>query len=183
MIKNSKLILLLAAILLVSLVFTGCKWGKKDPVDTDNNQGVLTPDYPLPPVDPGAEDIVGDQDTEKLESENGGGAVGLVYKATAEVNLSTGKVTFMFGNPIRSNQNIVVSIAIPDSNQNDYIIARSGILEPGKQVTKLDLSEDARTKLTQAGVYDGKYLIDNYNPLTGEKAVVDIQIPIKITVK
>ena len=178
MIKNSKLILLLAAILLVSLVFTGCKWGKKDPVDTDNNQGVLTPDYPLPPVDPGAEDIEGDQDTEKLESENGGGAVGLIYMVTADLNLSTGKITFLFGNPTRSNQNMVLSIVVQDT-----IIARSGLLEPGKQVTKLDISEEARTKITQAGVYEGKFTIDNYNPLTGEKAIVDVQIPITITVK
>ncbi len=176
MAKRSKLILLLAAVLLVSLVFTGCKWGKEDPVDTDN-PGVLTPDYPLPPVDSGAEDIVGD-DSEKLESPEGGGAVGLIYKVDAELNLSTGKITFLFGNPTRSNQNIVVSISVQDT-----IIARSGVLEPGKQVTKLDLSEEARTKLTQPGVYEGKFKIDNYNPLTGEKAVVDVEIPIKITAK
>ena len=186
MAKSSKLIALLAAVLLLSLVFTGCKWGKKDkddetnPPETQQQQqgGILTPDYPLPPVESGAESIEGDTDTGKLESPQGGGSVGLTYMKEVEITLQTGGITLLFGNPSRSNKDMVVSISI-----QGHIIARSGRLLPGNKVTHLELNEEGRAILTQPGVYEGKFTIDNFDPLSGEKELVNVEIPVNITVK
>ena len=185
MAKNSKLIVLLVAVLLLSLVFTGCKWGKKDKDDettapeTQQQQGgPLTPDYPLPPVESGAESIEGDTDTGKLESPQGGGSVGLTYMKEVGINLTSGDITLMFGNPSRSNKDMVVSISI-----QGHIIARSGRLTPGNKVTHLELNEEGREILTQPGVYEGKFTIDNFDPISGEKELVNVDIPINITVQ
>ena len=184
MAKNSKLIVLLVAVLLLSLVFTGCKWGNKDKDDettapeTQQQGGPLTPDYPLPPVESGAESIEGDTDTGKLESPQGGGSVGLTYMKEVGINLTSGDITLMFGNPSRSNKDMVVSISI-----QGHIIARSGRLTPGNKVTHLELNEEGREILTQPGVYEGKFTIDNFDPISGEKELVNVDIPINITVQ
>ncbi len=209
MVKKSKLTLLLVAVLVLALVFAGCKKEpaedpgtsdteapittapvESDPEDTDapgtdapgtdapETGGILTPDYPLPPVDTGAETIGGEQDTGKLETPQGGGSVGLVYSTDVEIDLADGEIALRFDNPTRSNKSIVVSISIQDN-----VVARSGLINPGSRILQLELNEDGKEKLTQAGVYEGKFLVDNYDPVSGEKAIVDIEIPITITVK
>ena len=146
--NSSKIIIVLAALLLVAAVFTGCSWwgGSKGPDDTksedtkyvDTSHGgsigdttnapdtnPLSPDYPLPPEDTGAESIEGD-DTGKLDKPDGGSSVGLTYMKEAEIDLESGNVTFLFGNPSRSNQHIIVSIVItnldPDMRLGTSII-------------------------------------------------------------
>ena len=181
MVKRSKFILLLVAVLLLALVFTGCKWGKKNPDETDapetESDGPLVPDYPLPPVESGAESMEED-DTGKLESPEGGGSVGLTYMKQVEINLSNGSISLMFGNPSRSNKDMVVSLMV-----HDKVIARSGLLKPGNMIIRLELNEEGREKLTQQGIYEGKFVIDNYDPLSGEKELVNINIPLTVTVK
>ena len=178
MVRRSKLMLLLVAVLIVALVFAGCKKDSDTPEDTTApSQGPLTPDYPLPPVDSGAESIEGETE-EKLESPEGGGSVGLTYMKDVNINLTTGGISLMFGNPSRSNKDMVVSIMIQDT-----VVARSGLLKPGNQITRLELNEEGKAKLTQPGVYEGKFIIDNYEPSSGEKELVNINIPVNITVQ
>jgi len=49
-------------------------------------------------------------------------------------------------------------------------------------VTNLNLQESAVRKLSVGG-YEGKFVISYYNPETREKAMVNTEIPISITVQ
>ena len=167
MMRQTKLILTIISILLAALMLTGCKWGSKDP---------LKPDYPVPPVDSNAESMGGDET--KLESPEGGGAVGLIYTTTAELSLSSGSISMLFGNPKRSNQNMTVAISV-----QDIIIAESGLLEPGNRISTLSLNRAGAESMVAEGVYNAKFVVEFYDALSGEKAMVNTEIPIKLTAK
>ena len=167
MMRQTKLILTIISILLAALLLTGCKWGSKDP---------LKPDYPVPPVDTNAETMGGDET--KLESPEGGGAVGLIYTTTADLSLRSGAISMMFGNPMRSNQNMTVSISV-----QDVIIAESGLLEPGNRISTIYLNKTGAEMMVNEGVYNAKFVVEFYDALSGEKAMVNTEIPIKLTAK
>ncbi len=77
----------------------------------------------------------------------------------------------------RSGQDMVIQVVIQDT-----VILQSGRIVPGNQVTELSLAAGMVGKLLPGG-YDGKFVIHYYDPETGEKAIVNAEIPIKITVK
>lgn len=82
-----------------------------------------------------------------------------------------------FVNPGKSNQDMVLQLVIQDE-----VVARSGKISPGKQVHKLELLEDAAKKL-QSGGYEGKFTVLYYQPDSGEKSIVNTEIPVNITVE
>ena len=137
---------------------------------------VLSPDYAPVEEESNAEPIEGDSD-EKLEAEEGGGAVSLTYSNEVTIDLSDKTASLMFANPGKSLQDMVVQIVIDDT-----VIVQSGTLKPGNQVTTLNLLDGAANQL-QPGGYDGKFVVFYYDPDTGEKAVVNTEIPITITVQ
>ena len=120
--------------------------------------------------------IDGDSD-EKMDVEEGGGAVSLTYSNKVTIDLSNEKATLMFANPGKSVQDMVVQVIVQDT-----VLVQSGRLTPGNQVTTLDLLDGAAKKLSP-GIYEGKFLISYYDPDTGEMAVVNTEIPITITVQ
>ena len=81
----------------------------------------------------------------------------------------------MFQNPARSNQDMKLEIVI-----DGKAIVASGKLEPGYKVDKLS---GVDTDKLSAGTYEGKFVVSYYNAQSGEKAVVNTEIPVTITVK
>ena len=140
-----------------------------------NNSPVLTPDFAPEQEEKYAENI-GDNGDAKLPQPEGGGAVSLTYSTNVDVDLDKNKAYLFFGNPTKSNQDMLLQIVVQDN-----IIAQSGKLVPGKQVYKLDLLKDAASKLTSGG-YNGKFIILYYQKDTGEKTVVNTEIPVTINV-
>lgn len=138
---------------------------------------ILAPDYAPVETEGNAESIPGDNTEGRQDNEEGGGSVTLTYSDQVTVDLSDGKASLMYANPGKSNQDIVVQIII-----RDLVIVQSGTLNPGKMVTKLDLLEGVASRLT-AGIYEGKFNILFYDPVTGEKAVVNTEIPVTVTVQ
>lgn len=136
---------------------------------------ILAPDYAPQDTEEHAQKIPNDN-SEKVESEEGGGSVSLTYSNKVTIDLSDAKASLMFANPGKSNQNMVVQIVI----QNEVIV-QSGTILPGHQVVELDLLDDAASKLSTGG-YDGNFAIFYYHPDSGEKAIVNTEIPIQITV-
>ena len=63
----------------------------------------------------------------------------------------------------------------------DEVVVQSGTIKPGNQVSQLKLLNDEAGKLSPGG-YDGKFIVLYYDPDTGEKAVVNTEIPVTITV-
>lgn len=165
--KKKKLLLLLIlfilldVILLVALFITHTQ---------------LAPDYAPVNEEKYAEDI-GDDDSKKLDQQEGGGAVSLTYSTDVDISLDKKQAALFFANPGKSNQDMVLQIVV-----HDVVVAQSGTIPPGKQINRLDLLRGGAGKL-QAGGYDGKFKVLYYQPDTHEKTILNTDIPIKITVK
>jgi hypothetical protein len=134
---------------------------------------ILTPDRA--PADEENAESMGDEGDKKLDQPEGGGAVSLTYTKDVVIDLSENKVSLLFGNPSRSNQGMVLQIIIQDK-----VIVQSGTLKPGVQVKELELTGNAKL---QPGVYEGKFNVLYYDVNSGDKAVVNTEIPIDINVK
>ncbi len=136
----------------------------------------LAPDYAPLETEANAQTIPGDTG-DKMQSETGGGSVSLTYSNQVSIDLSNKKAQLMFANPGKSNQDMLIQIIV-----QEQVLAQSGKLTPGHQILTLDLLKNAADKLATGG-YDGKFIIFYYDPVSGEKAVVSTEIPIKIIVK
>ena len=137
---------------------------------------VLIPDYAPRETERNARPIEGDDGT-KLDAPQGGGAISIEYENRVTIDLSDGKAYLSYSNPGKSTQNIVLRIEIQDT-----AVVQSGTIRPGNQIGELELLDGAANKL-QEGVYDAVFRILSYDPLTGEKAMVDTLAEITVTVK
>lgn len=137
---------------------------------------VLIPDYAPRETEQNARPIEGD-DGGKLDAPQGGGAISIEYENRVTIDLSDGKAYLSYANPGKSTQNIVLRIEIQDT-----AVVQSGTIRPGNQVSELELLDGAAKKL-QEGVYDAVFRILSYDPVTGEKAMVDTLAEITVTVK
>lgn len=141
----------------------------------ESSSPTLTPDYAPHEMEQNAEAIP-DDNGDKMENPEGGGSVSLTYSNKVTIDLSDKAASLYFANPGKSNQDIVVQITIQDT-----IILQSGTLVPGQQVKLLDLLEGAEDML-QPGGYEGKFIVLYYDQTSGEKAMVNTEIPITINV-
>lgn len=168
--KRQKIIIIILVLLL--LVTAGITvWA----VFFRDTTPVLAPDYAPQETEGNAETIEGDSGGEKLPQQQGGGAVSLTYSTEVKIDLSDNAARLYFANPSRSNQNMMLQIVI-----QDVVLVQSGLLTPGHQVTKLDLFDNARLS---GGIYEGKFVVLYYNQDTGEKAMINTEIPVTITVE
>lgn len=139
---------------------------------------VLAPDYAPQAEESNAEEITEDTG-DKLDAPEGGGAVSLIYTTNVTIDLSDKKATLLFGNPKKSTQDMVVQIVV-----KDQVIVQSGRITPGNRVTILDMLNDA-PKLG-AGTYTSencKFVVLYYDKDSGEKAIINTEIPITVTVQ
>ncbi len=168
--RNNLIIILLILLLIIAVGVT--VWA----VFFRDGDSALVPDYAPQSVEENAEPI-GDESGEKLEKPDGGGSASLIYSKDVAIDLSDRKADLLFGNPSRSNSDIVVRLVI-----RDKVILQSGRIVPGNRVTSLSLLEDAE-KLLSPGVYNGKLVVFYYDSATGEKAMISTEIPVTITVR
>ena len=136
---------------------------------------VLAPDYAPQQMEQNAEPIP-DDTGDKMKNPEGGGAVSLTYSNKVTIDLSDKAASLYFANPGKSNQDMVIQIAIQDT-----IILQSGTLKPGNHVKMLNLLEGAEEML-QPGGYEGKFIVLYYDQTSGEKSMVNTEIPITINV-
>ena len=135
---------------------------------------VITPDYAPVELDPNATPINGNED--KLPHSEGGSSVGIIYAKDLTVNLRNREIELLFANPQRSNQDMVIAIVI-----QDCLLVTSGRITPGNKITRLKLNSDAIERLTMGG-YNGKIIISCYNPVSGEKSLLNTEISVLIQV-
>jgi flagellar basal body-associated protein FliL len=174
--KKKKFIIIL--IIILALITIACVTTVIVVLMDRNQPTILSPDYAPQDEDPNAEKIPGDNG-DKLDQPEGGGAVSLIYTTDVTVDLSDQKATLLFGNPQKSNQDMVVQIMV-----KDQVIVQSGRLTPGYRVTTLDLLEDAPE--IGAGKYKSencKFVVLYYDKDSGEKAILNTEIPITVTVQ
>mgnify|MGYP004510469037 FL=1 len=175
--RLAALLLLLPILLLV--IRTG--WFKP----ADDGKVVLAPDYPLIKDEPNSQPTEDDQ--QKFEVSENGGAVALNYSDKVEYGLSDQTVTLFFANPGSSTQAVVLQIIVyggvnvDTGKPEEYLLAESGILRPGYYVERLDADLESNVSLA-SGVYSGVMRVLFYNEDTGERAVVNTEIPVNISV-
>lgn len=175
--KNSNLLfklilILLLIIIIILLLLRSCGGTGQGPV--------LEPDFELVQQDQNAETIPGETgNAEKPQVEQGGGSMTLIYSDQVSVSLSTGKVGLFYQNPLDSSHSIVVQILITRGEEK-YLVAQSGGIDPGYMLTELTLEKGLQLS---EGVYEGVIRLLFFDPDTGERAVVDTNIPADITVK
>lgn len=175
--RLAALLLLLPILLLV--IRTG--WFKP----AEDGKVVLAPDYPLIKDEPNSQPTEDDQ--QKFEVSENGGAVALNYSDKVEYGLSDQTVTLFFANPGSSTQAVVLQIIVyggvnvDTGKPEEYLLAESGILRPGYYVERLDADLESNVSLA-SGVYSGVMRVLFYNEDTGERAVVNTEIPVNISV-
>lgn len=162
---------LILLLLLVTIAAVGVSvWA----IGSRGEETVLAPDY-APEVEEKAEPL-GDDGDEKLDQPEGGGAVSISYAKEVGISLSDKSASLLFANPTKSNQDMVLQLVI-----DDVVLLQSGKLEPGSMVTELTLLDGAEKRLA-AGGYDGKFVVLFYDRASGEKAMVNTEIPVSVTV-
>ena len=137
--------------------------------------GDISPDYPPQGIESNQTPIDGD-DSGKLDSPEGGGAINVTYGTAAKGDLSEKTVTVYYANPNASNQNVSILIMV-----NDLVVAKSDLITPGNQVSKLELQKEAASRL-QVGGYNAELVVRAYDPESGEKAMVDTKGELTLTV-
>ncbi|MGB4465388.1 MAG: hypothetical protein WBI55_04580 [Eubacteriales bacterium] len=166
--------------------------------------------YPVVSQDPDAEPIEEEGSSEEpLTNPDGGGAVSLIYSNQATASEGDGIATILFQNPSKSNQSIVIQLQITDkelieklgktgrtdkekakiegaedydSEKNRMIIAESGLIPPGHKLTTLELKALPDGTVLPKGNYNAVFYILAYDKDTNERAVVNMQIPISLTI-
>lgn len=170
--ENKKKKLLILLLLFITIAAVGVSiWA----IWFRDSAPVLAPDYAPQQVEENAEPI-GDNADEKLEQPEGGGAVSLTYAKEVNINLSAKTASLLFGNPTKSNQDMVLQLVI-----NDVVIIQSGRLEPGNIVSTLNLLDGVEKRLAEGG-YSGKFVVLYYDRTSGEKAMINTEIPVTVTV-
>ena len=170
--ENKKKRLLILLLLLITVAAVGLSvWA----IWFRDSAPVLAPDYAPREIEKNAEPI-GDDGDEKLSQPEGGGAVGLTYAKEVGISLSDKSAALLFANPTKSNQDMVLQLVI-----DDVVILQSGRLEPGNRVSVLRLLDGAEKRLA-AGGYDGKFVVLYYDRTSGEKAMINTEIPVTVTV-
>ena len=171
--KTTIIIAILAVITVAALCVTMWALFLREP--DDSNKVILAPDYAPQNKEENAETIP-DDTSDKMENPEGGGAVSLTYSNEVTIDISDKAAALYFANPGKSNQDMVIQIAIRDT-----VILQSGTLSPGNQVKLLNLLEGAEEML-QPGGYEGKFIVIYYDQTNGEKSMVNTEIPITINV-
>ena len=174
--QSKKRLILILVIVLAGLIIIGSAGVIVWDVFFREPDVILTPDYAPQEEEENGETIPGDDDT-KLEKPEGGGSVSMIWSKEVTIDLSDKQATLLFGNPGKSNVDVVVQLVIQDE-----IIIQSGKLVPDKQVKTLDLLPGTEKKLAPGG-YNGKFVILYYDQENGEKAILNSDIPLTITVK
>ena len=170
-------VLIILIIVIIILLLRGC--GKGGGEGDGGGAVVLEPDYPNMETEANAESIESDASGEKPEVSQGGGSVSISFMDEVTYSVSTGQLSLYYQNPGASTHNVVVQVILV-RGEDEYLLSQSGILEPGYQVTSL-LADKNAPQLSTGG-YDGKLRLLFYDPETGERAIVDTDIPCTISV-
>lgn len=137
---------------------------------------VLMPDYAPQEEDKNAVAIKNETSQSKDERPQGGHSVTLSYSPNVTISLSEKKISLLYQNPSSSNSDVILQLVV-----QDQLLAESGKLVPGKMLRTMDLTEDA-AKMLQAGTYKGMFVVQPYDTESAEKAMLDSNCLVTITV-
>lgn len=155
------------------------------------------------------EDQVRSDDTEDLEPSTEGRFVSFQFEQNIDVDLFSGKCAFNFKNPGNSNHDIVVQLQFTDAqaerimgstgrseaDQQELeategydpetyrmVLAESGAIRPGYELADLQLVEQANGATLPPGEYNAIVYLIFYDIETHNRAMLESQLPVVITV-
>ena len=138
--------------------------------------GYLTAKPPvIPPINP-----LPDKDLSAvpLPDEGGrpddveGGLATMVYTRLVELDPKEGRFEIHFKNPSYSSHGVSLSLILINGEE-EVLLSQSGLIPPGNGLFELPFH--GQVTLTP-GEYAAKYYVAFYDPLTGERALVESQI-------
>lgn len=140
----------------------------------------ITPDHPAPVIDPNSA-LIEDDDSQKADAPEGGGSLSMIYTLEAKLTLSTGEIEIYFQNPNSSTHNVSVELFVLNGEER-VSLAQSGLVTAGSQLTRLNMTEGAA--VLREGIYEGLYVLSCYDPVSGERALVQPEITgVELTVR
>ena len=123
-----------------------------------------------PSQDVAAQDM--EQPEEKMEADEGGGAVNITYSGAAQIDLASRTAGIHVENPARSTHDMVIELVVVNGGQ-ETPIAKSGLLPAGYQLSTLDLNDNIEM---ESGSYQGYFLISFYDPESKEQAYANTKM-------
>jgi len=135
---------------------------------------VLAPDQ-IPEAEVHAEQIPDDDQNGSVSTS--GNRVTLTYSDQVLIDLSKETAVLTYANPAKSTHAVVLQLVVQEE-----VLLQSGAIAPGVQVSELELLPNIARRL-QEGQYEGLLRAIFYAPESGEKANLDADIPVVITVK
>ncbi len=151
-----------------------------------------------------------DENAEELSQPTDTNFVSFQFEQKIDVNLGSGACTFNFKNPSNSNKNIVVQLQFTDEEaiavmgstgrtQEEQakldsnpaydpatyrmVLAESGAIPPGYQLSDLRLVQQPNGAKLPAGTYNAIVYLLFYDVDTNERAMLDSQLPVTINVQ
>lgn len=158
------------------------------------------------PYDP---DAVINPDDSNNPSQSGGNFASFQFEQNIDIDLSTGLCKFNFKNPGESNHNTVVKLQFTDSQAIKIMgstgrtekeqqkvestkgydpdtyrvtIAESGAIRPGYMLDNLRLVDQLNGATVPPGTYNAMVYLVFYDIKTNERAMLESQLPVVITV-
>ncbi len=133
---------------------------------------VVSPNNPLPDPDPDVRPLPpSDEPAPDVSTE--GGKVSMIYSLSAKMQRSTGEITILFKNPTASNHDVMLEMYVPYAD-GDIKIAQSGRIPAGNGLYTLDFIPSSA--VMGEGVYSAYYKVIYYDPVSGERALVESKI-------
>lgn len=168
--RNDIIILLLLLLIILCIVTTICVW-------ILCRKPVITPDYAPQDIEINVEQYE-DANDDKMEAPQNGGAIRVQYSKDVKIDLSEKLAYIDYKNPSKSTHDIILQIIVKDE-----VIAQSGTIPPGYKLEKLELLSEVSDRLTEGIYKDAKFKILSYNPETREKAMIDAEVIVDVTVQ
>lgn len=151
-----------------------------------------------------------DENVEELSDPTDSNFVSFQFEQKIDVSLSSSECAFNFKNPSNSNKNIVVQLQFTDEeaiavmgstgrtqeeqeklDKNSaydpamyrMVLAESGAIPPGYQLSDLRLVQQPNGAKLPAGQYNAIVYLIFYDTQTNERAMLDSQLPVVINVQ
>lgn len=106
--------------------------------------------------------------------------ISFTFDHDIDVDLEKGTCNINFENPSSSNNDSVVELQIK-SGDSYITIGKSGSVKPGYGITDINLNDTGYENLN-GGDYDGRVVLYSYNVDTGERALMNTEMPVEFKV-
>lgn len=110
-----------------------------------------------------------------------GGTMDIGFQDTVYINRSTGDISLYYQSGFTATHDTILQLIL-DKNEEEYLMAESGIVQPGNAITYMKLLDGAAERLSSGG-YSGKLRLYFYSENRNAAATdlnTDIEVKIRV---